>query len=206
MSGDGTTPESGRRQEILDVALRLFVRDGYAATGIRAIAAEVGIREASIYHHFHSKDEIFGALIERASMGHMRIQEVPADAGLREALLFIGHGFLDAMAVPSARDLVHLMLFEAAHQPELAEQYLSEVHERAVTSVAEVIDARMPPDSPLSAEVLARIFSGALVSHVLHEERLAGVAGRELPGGVDPLRYDYLMDLVALIVRGVSDD
>lgn len=205
MSGDGKAQEPGRRDEILAAALRLFVRDGYAATGIRAIAAEVGIREASIYYHFRSKDEIFGAIIDHASMGHLRIREVTPDMDLRDALLFIGRGFLDAMAVSAARDMVHLMLFEAAHQPVLAERYLSDVHEGAVAQVTEVIEARIPPDVPVSPASLARIFSGALVAYVLHEERLAGVAGRELPGGVNPGRYDYLSDVVELIVRGIGE-
>lgn len=206
MSLEGTTHEPGRREEILAVALRLFVRDGYAATGIRAIAAEVGIREASIYYHFRSKDEIFGALIEQASLGHLRIQEVPAETDLRGALLFIGRGFLDAMAISAVRDMVHLMLFEAAHQPDLAERYLRDVHDGAVTRVTAVIEARIGSDTVVSAASLARIFSGALVSYVLHEERLAGVAGRDLADGVDPRRYDYLADIVELIVRGVSAD
>jgi TetR/AcrR family transcriptional regulator, cholesterol catabolism regulator len=46
------------RREILDAAARLLRSQGYKATTLRDIAEEVGIRAASIYYHFESKEEI----------------------------------------------------------------------------------------------------------------------------------------------------
>lgn len=50
--------EAKSRREILDAAARLLRRHGYKATTLRDIAEEVGIRAASIYYHFASKEEI----------------------------------------------------------------------------------------------------------------------------------------------------
>lgn len=55
----GTTP----RAEILDAAGELFTTDGYANTSTRRIADAVGIRQASLYHHFATKDDILDALL-----------------------------------------------------------------------------------------------------------------------------------------------
>jgi TetR/AcrR family transcriptional regulator, cholesterol catabolism regulator len=53
------TPERiGSAIQILEVAARLMRQKGYEATTIRDIAKEVGIKAASIYHHFPSKDDI----------------------------------------------------------------------------------------------------------------------------------------------------
>lgn len=57
----GGTP----RAEILDAAAELFTNRGYANTSTRRIADAVGIRQASLYHHFGTKDDILDALLEK---------------------------------------------------------------------------------------------------------------------------------------------
>lgn len=51
------------RQEILEAAAELFSENGFAATSTRAIALAVGIRQASLYYHFPSKDSILAELL-----------------------------------------------------------------------------------------------------------------------------------------------
>ena len=50
------------KQEILEAALELFSVQGFEATSISQIAAAVGIRKASLYSHFASKQAILDAL------------------------------------------------------------------------------------------------------------------------------------------------
>ncbi len=52
------------KQEILEMALDMFSVKGYEATSISQIAAAVGIRKASMYSHFASKQEILDALVQ----------------------------------------------------------------------------------------------------------------------------------------------
>ncbi|MFC4125838.1 TetR/AcrR family transcriptional regulator [Nocardia rhizosphaerae] len=61
----GTTP----RAEILDAAAELFTTKGYANTSTRAVADAVGIRQASLYHHFAAKDDILDALLAQTIAG-----------------------------------------------------------------------------------------------------------------------------------------
>ena len=51
------------KREILNAALELFSVQGYEATSIAQIADAVGIRKASLYSHFASKQEILDTLI-----------------------------------------------------------------------------------------------------------------------------------------------
>jgi len=51
------------RDQILDAAAALFVENGFSATSTRAIAERVGIRQASLYHHFAGKDEVLVELL-----------------------------------------------------------------------------------------------------------------------------------------------
>ena len=54
---------SDTRQTLLEVARRIFARDGYGATTNRSIADEAGITTGAIYHYFPSKAELYLSLI-----------------------------------------------------------------------------------------------------------------------------------------------
>lgn len=56
-------PGTTARDEILDAAGELFTTTGYTATSTRSIAESVGIRQASLYHYFKTKDDILCALL-----------------------------------------------------------------------------------------------------------------------------------------------
>jgi TetR/AcrR family transcriptional regulator, cholesterol catabolism regulator len=56
--------QDNRRQQLLDVAARLFRERGYHVTSMREIAHEVGMLSGSIYYHFSSKEELLLAVYE----------------------------------------------------------------------------------------------------------------------------------------------
>jgi len=54
------------KRQILDCAARVFREKGYAAASLRDIASAVGMRTASMYYHFGSKDEIVAEVLNIA--------------------------------------------------------------------------------------------------------------------------------------------
>lgn len=54
-----------RKNEILDVAERLFGTKGFDSTSTSDILNEIGIARGTLYYHFKSKEEILDAMIER---------------------------------------------------------------------------------------------------------------------------------------------
>ena len=52
------------KQEILEASLELFSVQGFEATSISQIAGAVGIRKASLYSHFESKQDILDAIVK----------------------------------------------------------------------------------------------------------------------------------------------
>jgi len=53
------------KDRILDAAERLFARDGFEATSLRAITAEAQVNLAAVNYHFQSKDALVQAVIGR---------------------------------------------------------------------------------------------------------------------------------------------
>lgn len=62
--GDIAMEKGNTKLKILNVALDLFSTQGYEATSVSQIAEAVGIRKASLYSHFASKQEILDALVD----------------------------------------------------------------------------------------------------------------------------------------------
>ncbi|TCM67056.1 TetR family transcriptional regulator [Acinetobacter calcoaceticus] len=61
-----TAPRSSAKNRIYTAALEHFVVNGYDGASLNNIAEMVGIRKASLYAHFKSKDELFQQLLEDA--------------------------------------------------------------------------------------------------------------------------------------------
>jgi AcrR family transcriptional regulator len=53
------------KDRILDTAERLFARDGFEATSLRAITTEANVNLAAVNYHFQSKDALVQAVIGR---------------------------------------------------------------------------------------------------------------------------------------------
>ncbi len=54
-----------KREQILEVAERLFYERGFKATTLDAIAAELSVTNPFIYYHFRNKQDILHVLIKR---------------------------------------------------------------------------------------------------------------------------------------------
>jgi AcrR family transcriptional regulator len=53
------------RRRLLTVAAEVFAARGYAATGMRDLAAAAGVSTGSLYHYFPDKRALFERLVER---------------------------------------------------------------------------------------------------------------------------------------------
>lgn len=54
-----------RKQEIMDIAMRVFAEKGYEQTTMRDIAAAVGIVPGLCYRYFESKEELFHTAVSQ---------------------------------------------------------------------------------------------------------------------------------------------
>ncbi|WP_030686170.1 TetR/AcrR family transcriptional regulator [Streptomyces globisporus] len=58
-----------RRRQILDGAARCFARNGFHATSMQDVLAEVGLSAGAVYRYFRGKEELIGAIAAEAFAG-----------------------------------------------------------------------------------------------------------------------------------------
>lgn len=81
------------REELLDRAIEVFRRQGYAGTSTAELVAELGVNRKSMYAEFGSKQELFEAALERYSKINLSrvlapIEAIDANAdSIRDAFL-----------------------------------------------------------------------------------------------------------------------
>ncbi|MBD3895910.1 TetR family transcriptional regulator [Halomonas sp. ML-15] len=92
--------DSPRRQELIRVAARLFMQQGFDRTTVRMLADAMGIKSGSLFHHFADKQEILCAVIEdstRNALVSARKAVSRADATSRSQLLALARVHLDTL-------------------------------------------------------------------------------------------------------------
>ncbi len=100
MAHPGHAPTSDRdgrstdtRERIRQVALRLFIRDGFSHTTLQDIADALGLTRAALYYHHPSKDHLIASLVQPAKddIDDLLIWAADTDPPPREVL----EGFFD---------------------------------------------------------------------------------------------------------------
>lgn len=106
-----------RQPEMIDAAAKVFAERGFHGASTQDIADVLGIRQASLYYYFRSKEEALRIVCERGASEFLnRAQQVCAGAGTsREKLVALIRGHLEPMA--SAPDYMRVFLRERQHLP-----------------------------------------------------------------------------------------
>ena len=158
------------RERIQAVAEKLFERDGFAATGVREIAAEAGVAPALVIRYFGSKEGLF-------------LTTVRMDNSLTAAVV----GPLDTLGVDLARHILTLAardsaaggvfaaLMRASDRPAVRESLRASTE----TTVLGPLRDRL---SGADADLRARL----ILSCILGLQTLIGLIGDESLPGADP--------------------
>jgi AcrR family transcriptional regulator len=112
------------RATLIRTGRKLFIENGFSATGTPEIVATAGVTRGALYHHFADKEALFAAVIRaEAEAVATEIESVGfEDLSPVQALIRGGEAFLAAMRVPGR---ARLMLVEAPAA--LAPETLAEI-------------------------------------------------------------------------------
>jgi AcrR family transcriptional regulator len=127
-----------RRKAILDVALELFMQEGYAAASMSTIAARVGGSKGTLYNYFPSKETLFVALIEAECETESWITETLQSDSRTTAgtLTDIGHRFVDFALTQKVRNIHRLVIAESGRFPELGRAFFDNGPKRGIERMA----------------------------------------------------------------------
>jgi AcrR family transcriptional regulator len=98
------------RADLIAAARKLFTEKSYAETSTPEIVAAAGVTRGALYHHFADKQALFRAVVEQeAEMVAGEIERAAPDSlPARDALVYGGDAFIEAMAVPGRTRLLLL--------------------------------------------------------------------------------------------------
>jgi AcrR family transcriptional regulator len=173
-----------RRSQILEIALEMFLKQGFAAVSMSAIAARVGGSKATLYNYFPSKEELFAATVAaRCERLQSIIYEAEAEGGsFRETLKRFGESVIALFMGDEGVAMFRLVVAESARFPELGHLFYELGPNRGNERVAEFLSHGIAQGALKAGDVMemGRTFIDLLVSD-LHKRRLCNVAPEPSP-------------------------
>jgi TetR/AcrR family transcriptional regulator, transcriptional repressor of aconitase len=149
-----------RRKAIIDAALPLFARKGFAATTTKELAEAAGVSEALIFKHFPSKAALYAEILQAGCVGDPVLERLKALAPSTETLFHIVRGlvwhFLIELPVdPAGRAKQRLMVASYLEDGEFARlmhEWVGEVvvpiYRASIEAAADAGDLVGAPISP----------------------------------------------------------
>ncbi|WP_218940335.1 TetR/AcrR family transcriptional regulator [Denitrobaculum tricleocarpae] len=128
---------AAKRAEILTAATEIFFEEGYGRASMDAVLVRTGGSKRTLYKYFHSKDELFAAIVSNVSDRVLAALRPPLEDGdIRETLTTMGERYLGVLLSPEGLALYRNMVAEAPYFPELAETFFSNGPGRASCHLA----------------------------------------------------------------------
>ncbi|MBR0560316.1 TetR/AcrR family transcriptional regulator [Neokomagataea anthophila] len=117
---------SGKREQILRGAEKVFLAHGYEGASMSHIAREAGVSKGTLYNHFTSKADLFSAFIIEQS--RTKLQTLTAlvndDAhDLQSTLLNVCEAAIHLLLNPEAMGLYRILVAETEKFPNLADTF-----------------------------------------------------------------------------------
>lgn len=194
---DNFSDNSASRERLLTAAEKLFSQLGYRSVTLREIAAEVGIRQASLYHHAPAgKEGLFIEVMERIFVRHrngLREAVQNAETDVRSRLRVVSDWLLSQTPV----DLVRMTYSDLpAINPEAAARLSETAYESMIVPVLEILGAAQANGEIKSAD--AALIAGAFVGMV---ESLHAVPQEETKRKT---RFEMAYELIDIWLDGLK--
>lgn len=203
---DGSPVPRGerRRIEIVRVAEQVFLRSGFAATTMSAVAAEAGASKETLYRHFGSKEGLFAEVV--GNRARVLREKLDADFdrphAMADVLRDLGTRLLTHMNGAEVMCLLRIVIAEVQRDPELGRIFYAHGPERTRLRLAEYLEAarhrgEFRGDADLAASIFLAGIVGSLyiVRLTVHDAPVPGA--REIRERVDEVVTMFLQRYAA---------
>lgn len=167
MPSDNNGPDA--KQRILDAATTLFAQKGYAATGMRELAAQAGVNLAMTNYYFGAKSGLLEAIFDRYFEQHYAVVKTVAESegSIEERVRVAFRAFAKLFRENPA--MVRVAFLELpCDAPEVVEHKAQRIRD-AVTSVFGPVLMQLQAESPRAIQpvVVGPALMGMLLFHFL---------------------------------------
>lgn len=169
--------DQSARCRILQAAVDIFGRKGYAGTSVREIVERAGVTKPALYYHFHSKEGLMMAIIDGAAREVRRVvEEVQRHGGTaRERIIALVLALRQLVRLHTSElRVVHSVYYFA---PELLPAFDYRVFERIVLAEFDkalrlgIASGEMRPVSISHASLaLGSVLGGVLDHELIHSD------------------------------------
>ncbi len=141
VANDQITTPNPKAEKILQAAAQVFMEHGYGAASMDTVAREAGVSKATVYAHFSSKEQLFGAIVRGECRRHARAMVTPdIDACRVEEVLYrVGANYLHFVVRPRSLAIFRVVIAETPRFPELGRIF----YESGPSVIAEELGARL---------------------------------------------------------------
>ncbi len=184
------TPElAPKAEQILDGAMREFLKRGYAATSMDRVAATAGVSKATVYSHFGDKEGLFEALVKQ--LAERKFAQVyrgqPLEGEPKTVLRQVACTLLKTVAKDlDYQEFVRLIIGESGRFPHLAQTFVRNLFKPGLATLTQYL-AEQPSLKCRDPEATARVFLGGLIHFVIVQRLMHG-------SEILPIEEDRIID------------
>jgi len=184
-----------RREQLIDVATKLFAKSGYEATTTAAIAEAAGVTEPILYRHFKSKQELFVAIVREVSNRTLQEwQELIEDiSDPAEKLRVISAAMPDHMK--RLADYYHVLHGALASSRDKKVLSVMREHYQQIEDFFGEIVAQGQKSGPFRSDVTPKAAAWQFI--------FAGIGYAMIALNLGPMDKELIKDVIDALVRGV---
>jgi AcrR family transcriptional regulator len=139
-------PAPARREQILDVSVQVFARNGFHSTSMNDVAEAAGVTKPVLYQHFDSKQDLYLALLEEAGL-RLRNAVAKGVASASNGKQMTEMGFKAYFRwVAEDHDAFLLLFGSRANRDEESTVAIRRITAEAAAAIAPLIAADIAPD------------------------------------------------------------
>lgn len=139
-------PASARREQILDVSVQVFARNGFHSTSMNDVAEAAGVTKPVLYQHFDSKQDLYLALLEESG-NRLRAAVAKAVAGAASGKEQTELGFRAYFHwVAEDHDAFLLLFGSRANRDEESTATIRRITAETASAIAPLIAADIEPE------------------------------------------------------------
>ena len=117
--------DTAKRQQIMEGARRIFLRDGFDGASIGDIVRAAGVSKGTLYAYFPSKEKLFETLIieDRRKQAEALFTLDESDEDVARVLRQLGKSLLDMLLQPASLDFLRIVAGASTKFPQIGKAY-----------------------------------------------------------------------------------